>query len=363
MKNAHATLAAPRGSAGLGMLLAATLCFLAPSCSESEPSDVESVSAPELAQPALDAQDLVPSLEDLEQTLSLDEAQLEAVRTALAKLRLALADRLRQRSEPEGSGYGPRAGSDAGEELSPQMDFILECAESLDHDQLIALLGVLAERAERPLRADHRERRRRGPDAEGDPIAARLEAWSQDLNLTPEQLEQLRAIFAAHREALQDARTARREGGGDGDLRERMRALRERIHDEIAGVLTPEQLQTLEEARAARHAQGQEERAAQQEARLDRHLEFLTALLELSAQQTAGVREIVSEARAQVEHVQAMLRDGSLGRRDARERIEEVHASAREAIRNLLDPEQQEIFAALEELRGRRHPPGLHGWR
>lgn len=77
----------------------------------------------------------------------------------------------------------------------------------------------------------------------------KLERMTERLNLTPEQVEQIKAIKkASHQEAKQIVELA----GSREDAKPELTLLREQTREDIEGVLTPEQVKEFEAMRAER---------------------------------------------------------------------------------------------------------------
>jgi Spy/CpxP family protein refolding chaperone len=103
----------------------------------------------------------------------------------------------------------------------------------------LALVMILAAPAE----AQQQGKRQRGMDPE-----ARMERLKASLELTDDQIAALEPIFAAHdqkRRELFESRSAERQA-----MREQMEGLRLEMDDELAEVLTEEQMKTYVELRA-----------------------------------------------------------------------------------------------------------------
>lgn len=99
-----------------------------------------------------------------------------------------------------------------------------------------------------------RPERPEGGGQRGDRLARLVEA----LELTPEQVEKLKPIFAAERKEIQELN---KEAGPDADraaLREKMQAIREKYKPQIAAILTAEQNEKLAEMQARRGPGGGE---------------------------------------------------------------------------------------------------------
>ncbi len=101
----------------------------------------------------------------------------------------------------------------------------------------LALVAIVAAPAEA-----QQGKRQRGMDPE-----ARMERLKESLELTNDQVAQLEPIFAAHdqtRRELFESRSAERQA-----VREQMKALRLEMDEDIAEILTEEQMKTYLELR------------------------------------------------------------------------------------------------------------------
>jgi protein CpxP len=174
---------------------------------------------------------------------------------------------------------------------------------------------------------------RRGHGRHGDP-EARLQHMTQELQLTPAQVEQLRRVFAEQRAS----REARRE-----EAREERFAAREAMRARVESILTPEQRQ-----------RAQALRQTHQRERLDRRVQHLTEKLALRPNQVTQVRRILEQTRERHE---------ALGRGpEHREAHRALREQTRTQIEAVLDAEQRTRAQELREERGPRHGRG-HGPR
>lgn len=182
-------------------------------------------------------------------------------------------------------------------------------------------------------RGHHGHHGRRGHGRHGDP-EARLQHMTEELQLTPAQVEQLRRVFAEQRAS----REARRE-----EAREERFAAREAMRARVESILTPEQRQR---AQALRQTHQQE--------RLDRRVQHLTEKLALRPNQVTQVRRILEQTRQRHE---------ALGRGpEHREAHRALREQTRTQIEAVLDAEQRTRAQELREERGPRHGRG-HGPR
>lgn len=165
----------------------------------------------------------------------------------------------------------------------------------------------------------------RNPEAR---MTRHLERLTQELTLNADQVSMVRGILQEHiatrREAGERRRAARHEG-------------RAALRHALEGVLTPEQLVRFDEMRQRRG-----------ERRLDRRLERMTTLLDLSDVQVQRVREIFESVRARHQPpVEASAETRRLQHREIRREV-------RSALAEVLTEEQ---LASLRQHR-RHHRSG-----
>jgi Spy/CpxP family protein refolding chaperone len=184
----------------------------------------------------------------------------------------------------------------------------------------------------------------------GDPGSGPVR-WAEELGLTDDQIAQVTAIFESHREERAAIREARRNGTSWEGLKEQHKALRARVHGELADVLTADQLAKLDELHKnrPRHRRGsmsQEDHVA----RMDQRLEKLTETLGLTPEQTEQLRALFEE-----HHANRPARGEGPPDPEVRSQRHDGFLSKLEGI---LTPEQLEQF---KEMRPRRGPGGRHG--
>lgn len=187
------------------------------------------------------------------------------------------------------------------------------------------------------------ERAHGGPDPE-----QRLEHMTERLGLEDDQVALVREVLEDSRER---GRAIVREQAGE--RRTAMKALREETDARLAGILTPAQMQMLEEERAARAEQRDARRGARREAGFER----LVERLELAAGQIEPVREILEAGRARGRDIMQGARAEDLPREAVRERMDGVRAETEAELEAVLTPEQMEAFLAFSDERrdrGRR---------
>jgi hypothetical protein len=166
--------------------------------------------------------------------------------------------------------------------------------------------------------------------------AQRLERMTQELGLTPAQVQQIQRIHAnarAQREAL-------RGQGRSPEARQAREALRQQTRAQIEAVLTPAQRQLA--------AQRRDQRAAE---RLERRMQHMTERLALRPDQAQRIRGIVQQAQQQ---------HRALGRGpEQREAHRALHERTMAQVDAVLDADQR---ARAQQLRQRmRHGRGRGG--
>lgn len=169
----------------------------------------------------------------------------------------------------------------------------------------------------------------------------RMERLRQELELTGEQEQQVRQIFVQthqqRRQLLQGRQGDRRAA------RAEMRDLREQTRAQLAEVLSPDQLDWLEQHHAERkrhHRRKRFERVADE--------------LELDAQQRAQAEAILRSSRQEARQIIEMAGGD---RQAARPELRELRRQTRADLAEVLTDEQIEEFKQLrKEQRGRRGP-------
>jgi len=192
----------------------------------------------------------------------------------------------------------------------------------------------------------------------------RLEQMQEELQLSDEQLEQIKAIDEKY-----DEKRRALLGDFEGDRTERRTAIRELMdarRDEIHGVLTQEQLDMLEEKRESRESAREErraERAQLREALQEYHQENILPVLkqqrekleaQISQEDKALIDELRAEQSAMREKMQAAkgdpekmraLRDEMKAHREEMEQmrglVEKYEADIERLFTGIIDQRQQ----------------------
>jgi hypothetical protein len=208
------------------------------------------------------------------------------------------------------------------------------------------------------------EARTRSHGARGDQRARRNGSARGDRgdvipDLTEEQRAQLEAIRESYGPQMREIREAVRDGSLSRDeAHARMEDLREAMHEEVSAILTEEQLAALEAHRAeaeARREEAGDRREQNRDEWQERRQEAQEAMVEalgLSSDQVAALEALRESAREE-------------GRPSSAEEAELRREAHREALWQILDDEQQEIWILYDSLRqlGGRQGPGQRARR
>lgn len=183
---------------------------------------------------------------------------------------------------------------------------------------------------------------------EGKERVARMERMSQELGLSQEQNERMKAIEKAYAEKAQAIRAMEDK---DAQLKAR-KALHEEKHAAIQAVLSPEQQAKAEAMRKEREQEhkGRHGEKASVEERAERRTAWLTKELELSGDQAAKVKAIHVQHLGKMEHIRSMPDE-----EQRRKAMHEVHTSQQKALEAVLTAAQQERLQALKAERKAKH--------
>ena len=313
----------------------------------------------------------VPTVTELDVVLGLSEEQARVAEGALTAWqaemetwRAAMQARMHDgRPGPPPGGHGLPGGF--GEFEPPMLAFLETLVPVLDAEQVGPLAHLLAEkRDQRPPHVGDDGHGHGGPGHEGghhgggigmgphgDPgmflgrILARIDG------LTAEQIEQIRIVLEGARPEFHDLRIAFVAGTISAEeLRDRARALRERIEASLRSILDVGQFAALEAAIAEHRAEMASRRLATLAQGVARRLEFLAKVLGLTAEQKAMVAAVLEESVAARRAVLEALRDGTIEIEDALYQGYVIATRTANAIRALLTPEQAAILDALKRL-------------
>ncbi|MBX3248409.1 MAG: hypothetical protein KF901_14615 [Myxococcales bacterium] len=168
---------------------------------------------------------------------------------------------------------------------------------------------------------------------------AMLERMTQDLQLQPNQVQQLRRIFDESQRERANLR-----GQRTPEARQAHRALMERTKSRVDAVLTPAQrtrAQQLREARMSEH--------------MNRRLERMQEQLSLQPAQVQRIRQILTQAQAERRN----LGHGP----EHRDAHRALHERTKTQIDGVLDANQRARFEQMRERRGERGHRGPRGPR
>jgi Spy/CpxP family protein refolding chaperone len=154
----------------------------------------------------------------------------------------------------------------------------------------------------------------------------------EGLDLSDEQKTKLQALHEARREKMQTLHES-----GERPSRENRQALLEQFREDLAGILTPDQLALLEDHRANRPERGHRGKRGGK-GRFGRG--FGGAGLDLSEAQKEQAKAL---RQAQHEKMHALRESGE---RPSRETMQALRAEFRASFESILTPEQLEKLAA-----------------
>lgn len=399
MKSRHSKL---RGSLRPGAALLLTICLsvftlILVGCPERENDTVSGIASPQAAggDPAETGGAMMPTIDELVDLLSLTEAQIPSMATALDELNLAREARREMRGNRGNSERGPGGGhpggghpgsghpgggpggacgdasgggrpggacggapgggrpcdgdqsAEAGERTaSPVHQFMMSCCEFLSLEQRGALISLIAEHRDTAMTA--RENGGEGRPGHGGNLEA--------LDLTDEQQRAIETVRTEMREQMKSLRQEAGSGGMTDALREQIKALHETMKNRIQEILTQEQREQQAQLQAQIQAQRDQRRLAQLTRRLEqvgsggeRRLAHLTTVLDLTADQVGQVEAIQATAQQQQTALIQGQIDGTLTREEIQTRREQISEQTVAQIRAVLTEEQAELFDLLSE--------------
>lgn len=174
-----------------------------------------------------------------------------------------------------------------------------------------------------------------------------FERMAQQLNLTDQQKTQIQGFTQAGRQQAmsitQDTSLMPEQ------KRDKFRELRASTHQQILGVLTPEQQQQMKQLRAHHAGMGRGKGAG-----MGRGMGPL-AHLNLTEEQRAKIQPILQSSRQQA---QAVRNDATLTPEQKHAKIRDIHQGTMTQMNSLLTPEQQQQWHQMRQHRG---PGGKHG--
>ncbi len=168
----------------------------------------------------------------------------------------------------------------------------------------------------------------------------RVERMTEHLELTDDQAKKVRQIFADAQTQTLDIWERNKDAEDRTAARKEFREARERTKEQLAEVLTDDQLEKVKEHRRRR---GRKMKG--------RMLERLDDELDLTDEQHARVKEILDDAHARMRE----LRENADSREEARPQFKAIMEEASTRIEAVLTSEQATEFAELrEEMKERR---------
>lgn len=174
-----------------------------------------------------------------------------------------------------------------------------------------------------------------------------FERMARQLNLTDQQKTQIQGFTQAGRQQAmsitQDTSLMPEQ------KRDKFRELRASTHQQILGVLTPEQQQQMKQLRAHHAGMGRGKGAG-----MGRGMGPL-AHLNLTEEQRAKIQPILQSSRQQA---QAVRNDATLTPEQKHAKIRDIHQGTMTQMNSLLTPEQQQQWHQMRQHRG---PGGKHG--
>jgi Spy/CpxP family protein refolding chaperone len=172
-----------------------------------------------------------------------------------------------------------------------------------------------------------------------------FERMAQQLNLTDQQKTQIQGFTEAGR---QQALSIKQDTSLTPEQkRDKFRQLRASTHQQVFGVLTPEQQQQMKQLRSQHAGMGRGKGMG--------HGMGAMAKLNLSDDQRAKIQPILKSSR---EQAHAVRNDATLTPEQKQAKMRDIHQGAMTQVNSLLTPEQQQQWQQMREHRG---PGGKHG--
>ena len=174
-----------------------------------------------------------------------------------------------------------------------------------------------------------------------------FERMAQQLNLTDQQKTQIQGFTQAGRQqalSIKQDTTLTPE-----QKRDKFRQLRASTHQQVLGVLTPEQQQQMKQLRSQHAGMGRGKGAG-----MGRGMGPL-ARLNLTDDQRAKIQPILQSSRQQA---RAVRNDTTLTPEQKQAKMRDIHQDTMTQMNSLLTPEQQQQWQQMRQHRG---PGGKHG--
>ena len=122
------------------------------------------------------------------------------------------------------------------------------------------------------------------------------------------------------------------------------------MREELAKILTDEQLQKLDDLQDARRAEHQSRMQEFAQERLENRTDFMATVLKLDAGQKSQLEAIFTKEQEQQQQLRANITNGTLDRKEIREQMPQLREQTESEIRDLLTDEQVALFDALQDL-------------
>ena len=285
--------------------------------------------------------------------VTLTAAQEMRMTAALATYNQERSARRVARSE---GGEGSLATRAVGGTEPPLMGLLKDCAGFLERVQLGELVALIKEqhasaRAEWEKRTD-----RPGPGMRaGGPghgfRGPMLDSLAVQLGLTDEQIQALQKLHESMREEFQMRRDGAEDSGRKGfppddgapDFQLAMR-------EELAKILTAEQLQRLDSLHESRRAERHDAMQGIAQEHMENRVDFLVKVLKLDANQQTKLESILTASLEQRQQMRESIANGTVDRKEARDQMPQLKEQTESEIRDLLSDEQIVLFDALQDL-------------
>lgn len=184
--------------------------------------------------------------------------------------------------------------------------------------------------------APQKHRMMRGQDGQRG-----FDRMAQQLNLTDQQKTQIQGIFQTQR---QQAQAIRQDTSLTPEQKQdKLKALRSSTHQQVQGVLTPEQQQQMKQFREQH--QGMRKGMGPGKGQGGPGM----AALNLTDQQKTQMQSIMQTQRQQM---QSIRQDSSLTAEQRQQKMQELRQSTHQQMMGILTPEQQQQWQSMPHRRG-----------
>lgn len=281
--------------------------------------------------------------------VSMNSDQQSQLKDALATYNREREARLAARSAGNLKAGMPPMGE------SPMMTLLKDCSEFLDTKQMTSLATAINAQRTSAFKNRTRPASDRGPGMRrgdhGPGPGNMLDSLKAQLGLTDDQVEAIKALHEQRREEFQMRRHGATRGerpaindeDGRPDFHQQMR-------EELAKILTDEQLQKLDDLQEARRAEHQARMLEFAQERLDNRTDFMATVLKLDTGQKSQLEAIFTKEQEQRQQLHENIGNGTLDRKEIRELMPQLREQTESEIRDLLTDEQVALFDALQDL-------------